>query len=203
MSKELTTILVIIMIAVTVISILLQVIKRSTYNKLAKAASQNDFKTFDEVLNSWRGKLLNKLEYHYVMLNSGFMRGDEKMIEAEFKELDKLNLNRKFTIDILSKKFDFYMYKEQKTKALEILDKIKELKEEKLYKHLYSIYDITFNKRFENIDDLLKLYEKEEDIYQKAIYEMVISEMYLKDGNEEKAKEYLARYQEHIKEEEK
>ena len=85
MSKELTTILVIIMIAVTVISILLQVIKRSTYNKLAKAASQNDFKTFDEVLNSWHGKLLNKLEYHYVMLNSGFMRGDEKMIEAEFK----------------------------------------------------------------------------------------------------------------------
>ena len=124
-------------------------------------------------------------------------------IEAEFKELDKLNLNRKFTIDILSKKFDFYMYKEQKTKALEVLDKIKELKEEKLYKHLYSIYDITFNKQFENIDDLLKLYEKEEDIYQKAIYEMVISEMYLKDGNEEKSKEYLARYQEHIKEEEK
>ena len=178
-------------IAVAIATLIIQVLKRTQFNKLARALQTQDFETFDRMVDSKLMKYLYpQFNLDYIKLNSYVMRGDEKKIDAGIQQLLNYKMSLKQKEDVYMKAFNYYVGAEKPGKAKQALDLVKTLEHPAMEAEAQRIYDIFIVKKYNYIDEMLEAFETQPDDA-KGITAYLLSVQYENKGDKEKANEYL------------
>lgn len=181
-----------------IITSVFHILKKGTYKKLNILLATQDYKSFNQFINSNYCKFfISKVENLNYRLNSSFLRNNRKDIDEAFNALEKEKMPIKFKQQLYMQGLNYYISIEDKNRALNFLNKINELKNEQLKLEANIIYDVYIAKGEKYLDLLLNRITMQDAMFS-GVDEFLISLIYKNKKDYQKAQEYEARSKKHL-----
>lgn len=183
-----------------IITSVFHLLKKAVYLKLNRLLVNQDYKAFNEFINSKYCKFfISKIENLNYRLNSSFLRNNRKDIDECFDELLKHRLPTKYKNQLYMQALNYYVGINDKNKSKEYLDLVNGLANEQLKLEANILYDVYIEKSDKYLDLLLKRLEMQEPMFS-GVDEFLISLIYKNKGDFQKSKHYDELAKKHISE---
>ena len=188
-SDLLILILIVVADAVLLLEILYFILRRSTSNRLIRAAFENNEAEFAKASASLGGKLLSDFDKKLIRFNVAQIRRDDARTEALIKEFEKGELTLRQKKTVCPKIFYYYIDHKKTEDAARYYDILKDIPVYPNKKDVEMTYDAYVRKGYGNLDEALKSLKRisKEEL---PARERLIAKMYENKGIRQEAKKY-------------
>ena len=188
-SDLLILILIVVADAVLLLEILYFILRRSTSNRLIRAAFENNEAEFAKASASLGGKLLSDFDKKLIRFNVAQIRRDDTRTEALIKEFEKGELTLRQKKTVCPKIFYYYIDHKKTEDAARYYDILKDIPVYPNKKDVEMTYDAYVRKGYGNLDEALKSLKRisKEEL---PARERLIAKMYENKGIRQEAKKY-------------
>lgn len=188
-SDLLILILIVVADAVLLLEILYFILRRSTSNRLIRAAFENNKAEFAKASASLGGKLLSDFDKKLIRFNVAQIRRDDARTEALIKEFEKGELTLRQKKTVCPKIFYYYIDHKKTEDAARYYEILKDIPVYPNKKDVEMTYDAYVRKGYGNLDEALKSLKRisKEEL---PARERLIAKMYENKGIRQEAKKY-------------
>lgn len=188
-SDLLILILIVVADAVLLLEILYFILRRSTSNRLIRAAFENNEAEFAKASASLGGKLLSDFDKKLIRFNVAQIRRDDARTEALIKEFEKGELTLRQKKTVCPKIFYYYIDHKKTEDAARYYEILKDIPVYPNKKDVEMTYDAYVRKGYGNLDEALKSLKRisKEEL---PARERLIAKMYENKGIRQEAKKY-------------
>lgn len=188
-SDLLILILIIIADAVLLLEIVYFILRRSTSNRLIRAAFENNEAEFTKASASLGGKLLSDFDKKLIRFNVAEIRRDDAIAEALIKEFEKKELTTRQKKQICPKIFYHYIDHKKTEDAARYYEMLKDIPVYPNKKDVEMTYDTYIRKGHGYLEEALKSLNRisKQDL---PARERLIAKMYENKGIRAEAKKY-------------
>lgn len=188
-SDLLILILIVVADAVLLLEILYFILRRSTSNRLIRAAFENNEAEFAKASASLGGKLLSDFDKKLIRFNVAQIRRDDARTEALIKEFEKGKLTLRQKKTVCPKIFYYYIDHKKTEDAARYYEILKDIPVYPNKKDVEMTYDAYVRKGYGNLDEALKSLKRisKEEL---PARERLIAKMYENKGIRQEAKKY-------------
>ena len=188
-SDLLILILIVVADAVLLLEILYFILRRSTSNRLIRAAFENNKAEFAKASASLGGKLLSDFDKKLIRFNVAQIRRDDARTEALIKEFEKGELTLRQKKTVCPKIFYYYIDHKKTEDAARYYEILKDIPVYPNKKDVEMTYDAYVTKGYGNLDEALKSLKRisKEEL---PARERLIAKMYENKGIRQEAKKY-------------
>lgn len=167
--------------------------------KLIVALEKQDQETFDSLIQKKVVRyLIPPFNIHYMSLNMAMMLNQDQRIDEEFTCLLGMRKDKKQSLDVSLKAFNYYVKLKNKTRCKELYAYLQEDGDEIIKYETEILYDIYILERSNHIDELLKGIETL-PLAQRSINEYLISLQYENKNEPTMAKKFEQYSTEHLR----
>ena len=165
------------------------VVRRTTSNRLIQAAFEKNETKFNEISNSFFGKVLNAFDKEYIRFNVANIQKDSKQVEESIKKINEMDLKKSQMKKIYPKIFYYYIDKNKKQEAKNYYEKLSQFDAYKEKRDIEMMYDTYINESHKYLDEALAKLDKvkKEEL---PHLEKAISKMYENKKINSEAKKY-------------
>ncbi|OCN04883.1 hypothetical protein A4S06_09865 [Erysipelotrichaceae bacterium MTC7] len=176
------------LVGITILMKIVQMIYiRRKSIQLVDYVVNNQFDDFDQqASNKIVLFIFPRFNLDYLMLSSYLMRNDEVRIDEQFAKMFQKRLTTNQQEDLCLKAINYYVSIENKEKSQQVLDYIRNNRNEKIMNEAQCIYKIFMENDFSYIDEMEQQIELQDD-YAKASIEYLLAKQYENKGDEIKA----------------
>ncbi len=179
-------------------SIVMNILKKKTYNELVTCLQNQDYHRFDELIKSSKVKFFfPPFNIDYIKLNRYILAEDRRNTDQMFEHIVKHRLNKKQKQEVYIKGFNYYIALDYKPKAKEFYDLVQTLDNAQIKRETDRLYDTYILNGYKYLDEMIDELDDVEETY-RGPNEYLISLMYKNKGDDAKAKEYLDLAEKHM-----
>lgn len=169
-------------------------IRKSLKNRkqywFAHLLNTKSYEEMEKGLNAFSSKaLFPRYELECYRLQMYLVQNNLKKVDEQYQVTIESAVTKKQKIEIYTNAFEHYVMLADKSKSLELKNKLKEFNDESLNARCQMLYDIFVNKKSKYIDQLEKNFDKLQDS-EKMLSAYLLSVQYTNKGDTKKADYY-------------